>query len=152
MFLVSDDRFLCSFIVVHFCSFFFFFLMIRRPPRSTRTDTLFPYTTLFRSVRRAVPLRRPLARGGRREARTRGGDFRRPQPEIVRRRRQRRPRAAGARHVGAHRRRARRLAAAAAALLRGRTQLRSARNPRLLRHAARRSGARPHSHATTPRP
>src|SRR3546814_5080150 len=27
-----------------------FFLMIRRPPRSTRTDTLFPYTTLFRSV------------------------------------------------------------------------------------------------------
>src|SRR3546814_6476831 len=25
--------------------------MIRRPPRSTRTDTLFPYTTLFRSVR-----------------------------------------------------------------------------------------------------
>src|SRR3546814_8900769 len=31
------------------------FLMIRRPPRSTRTDTLFPYTTLFRSA---------LARGG----------------------------------------------------------------------------------------
>src|SRR3546814_19796952 len=30
-------------------SVFFFFLMIRRPPRSTRTDTLFPYTTLFRS-------------------------------------------------------------------------------------------------------
>src|SRR3546814_7099469 len=29
----------------------FFFLMIRRPPRSTRTDTLFPYTTLFRSIR-----------------------------------------------------------------------------------------------------
>src|SRR3546814_4773580 len=28
---------------------FCFFLMIRRPPRSTRTDTLFPYTTLFRS-------------------------------------------------------------------------------------------------------
>src|SRR3546814_1102283 len=26
--------------------------MIRRPPRSTRTDTLFPYTTLFRSVKR----------------------------------------------------------------------------------------------------
>src|SRR3546814_1598138 len=32
---------------------FFFFLMIRRPPRSTRTDTLFPYTTLFRSLERA---------------------------------------------------------------------------------------------------
>src|SRR3546814_15597588 len=31
------------------CFVFFFFLMIRRPPRSTRTDTLFPYTTLFRS-------------------------------------------------------------------------------------------------------
>src|SRR3546814_13776351 len=31
-----------------FC-FLFFFVMIRRPPRSTRTDTLFPYTTLFRS-------------------------------------------------------------------------------------------------------
>src|SRR3546814_3265678 len=29
----------------------FFFLMIRPPPRSTRTDTLFPYTTLFRSDR-----------------------------------------------------------------------------------------------------
>src|SRR3546814_7207414 len=29
--------------------FCFFFLMIRRPPRSTRTDTLVPYTTLFRS-------------------------------------------------------------------------------------------------------
>src|SRR3546814_10250784 len=29
---------------------FCFFLMIRRPPRSTRTDTLFPYTTLFRST------------------------------------------------------------------------------------------------------
>src|SRR3546814_19921944 len=33
--------------LVYFC---FFFLMIRRPPRSTRTDTLFPYTTLFRSA------------------------------------------------------------------------------------------------------
>src|SRR3546814_13607569 len=32
----------------------FFFLMIRRPPRSTRTDTLFPYTTLFRSPRSAA--------------------------------------------------------------------------------------------------
>src|SRR3546814_4521905 len=35
-----------------FCSCFF--LMIRRPPRSTRTDTLFPYTTLFRSCRRPL--------------------------------------------------------------------------------------------------
>src|SRR3546814_1128796 len=30
--------------------------MLRRPPRSTRTDTLFPYTTLFRSSRREFPL------------------------------------------------------------------------------------------------
>src|SRR3546814_11626909 len=39
-----------------FCMFviFFFFLMIRPPPISTRTDTLFPYTTLFRSVRLMV--------------------------------------------------------------------------------------------------
>src|SRR3546814_14423786 len=38
---------------------FFFFLMIRRPPRSTRTDTLFPYTTLFRSLPDCVhPARR----------------------------------------------------------------------------------------------
>src|SRR3546814_18128459 len=35
----------------------FFFLSIRRPPRSTRTDTLFPYTTLFRSrVKRILKL------------------------------------------------------------------------------------------------
>src|SRR3546814_13972302 len=32
----------------------FFFLMIRRPPRSTRTDTLFPYTTRFRSPQAAA--------------------------------------------------------------------------------------------------
>src|SRR3546814_15597105 len=31
------------------CLWCFYCLMIRRPPRSTRTDTLFPYTTLFRS-------------------------------------------------------------------------------------------------------
>src|SRR3546814_19750845 len=34
--------------------YIFFFLMIRRPPRSTRTDTLFPYTTLFRSIPHVV--------------------------------------------------------------------------------------------------
>src|SRR6188472_4627200 len=38
-----------------FVCFFFFFLMIRRPPRSTRETTLFPYTTLFRS--QALPCR-----------------------------------------------------------------------------------------------
>src|SRR3546814_1400884 len=37
--------------MVVYVSVCFFFLMIRRPPRSTRTDTLFPYTTLFRSFR-----------------------------------------------------------------------------------------------------
>src|SRR3546814_21047124 len=42
-------------------AFFIFFLMIRRPPRSTRTYTLFPYTTLFRS-------------GVRRNGRSWGGD------------------------------------------------------------------------------
>src|SRR3546814_8489924 len=41
---------LYSYIVFVFEVFLFFFLMIRRPPRSTRTDTLFPYTTLFRSA------------------------------------------------------------------------------------------------------
>src|SRR3546814_1156271 len=34
----------------YFLYFMLFFLRIRRPPRSTRTDTLFPYTTLFRSA------------------------------------------------------------------------------------------------------
>src|SRR3546814_16383494 len=50
---------------------FFFFLMIRRPPRSTRTDTLFPYTTLFRSAARADECARPAtaARTGRTESR-----------------------------------------------------------------------------------
>src|SRR3546814_5570264 len=47
------------------CALFFFFLMIRRPPRSTRTDTLFPYTTLFRS--------RPAGSRRRRDVRGRGG-------------------------------------------------------------------------------
>src|SRR3546814_18935018 len=39
---------------------FFFFLMLRRPPRSTRTATLFPYTTLFRSIQPVL-----VARAGR---------------------------------------------------------------------------------------
>src|SRR3546814_10178439 len=43
--------------------FYVFFLMIRRPPRSTRTDTLFPYTTLFRSGRDRC--RRRTRMGGR---------------------------------------------------------------------------------------
>src|SRR3546814_20826276 len=43
------------------CFFCFFFLMIRRPPRSTRTDTLFPYTTLFRSFYCGVINPNPLS-------------------------------------------------------------------------------------------
>src|SRR3546814_16665580 len=45
-----------------FIILFIFFLMIRRPPRSTRTDTLFPYTTLFRSTRSNRPRRSPRPR------------------------------------------------------------------------------------------
>src|SRR3546814_19794590 len=39
----------CAFVLRFHYTIVFFFLMIQRPPRSTRTDTLFPYTTLFRS-------------------------------------------------------------------------------------------------------
>src|SRR3546814_12589962 len=42
--------------------FFVFFLMIRRPPRSTRTDTLFPYTTLFRSPGMTTPVTSDIAK------------------------------------------------------------------------------------------
>src|SRR3546814_1522193 len=41
--------------------YIFFFLMIRRPPRSTRTDTLFPYTTLFRSQTHTAVLPHAIA-------------------------------------------------------------------------------------------
>src|SRR3546814_16217167 len=54
-------------------SYLFFFLMIRRPPRSTRTDTLFPSTTLFRSrwaaAVRPVPQARRRGRAVRRARR-----------------------------------------------------------------------------------
>src|SRR3546814_10291714 len=56
-------RFLCHLLSVSVVVFFF--LMIRRPPRSTRTDTLFPYTTLFRSHRRADRARGALDLVGR---------------------------------------------------------------------------------------
>src|SRR3546814_5403726 len=49
MFLLANDFFLRCLLLFLCVYFFVFFLMIRRPPRSTRTDTLFPYTTLFRS-------------------------------------------------------------------------------------------------------
>src|SRR3546814_7716468 len=52
--------------------FSFFFLMIRRPPISTRTDTLFPYTTLFRSHLRGPGTHTPRSRrGGRHPVRRR---------------------------------------------------------------------------------
>src|SRR3546814_12770671 len=50
--------FMCVMLIVYstsyLCLIIVFFLMIRRPPRSTRTDTLFPYTTLFRSRRISI--------------------------------------------------------------------------------------------------
>src|SRR3546814_11611376 len=66
------------------CSVLVFFLMIRRPPRSTRTDTLFPYTTLFRSGR---PVEHRLARCRPERDRERGQE---PKP-LVHRHRYRRP-------------------------------------------------------------
>src|SRR3546814_12765045 len=41
---------MCSLLALEALCRMFFLLMLRRPPRSTRTDTLFPYTTLFRST------------------------------------------------------------------------------------------------------
>src|SRR3546814_18669265 len=49
-FVLVGSRILLLFTGSYFHCYMFFFLMIRRPPRSTRTDTLFPYTTLFRSL------------------------------------------------------------------------------------------------------
>src|SRR3546814_19075372 len=62
-----------------------FLSMIRRPPSSTRTDTLFPYTTRFRSVHRRMPrLRRsgarPPPRAGRGRRPCGGGRARRLMP------------------------------------------------------------------------
>src|SRR3546814_6498994 len=48
-------RLVCLVIPLWIFLIMFFFCMIRRPPRSTRTDTLFPYTTLFRSRASPVP-------------------------------------------------------------------------------------------------
>src|SRR3546814_1893498 len=65
---------MCVLLVVFFVIGVFFFLMIRRPPRSTRTDTLFPYTTLFRSLRAAAL----SAAGRRRRAAPADGRLRSP--------------------------------------------------------------------------
>src|SRR3546814_10131975 len=88
--------------------------MIRRPPRTTRTDTLFPYTTLFRSVPAAL-LRPPLAahlplQADHLPCRADGGAFHRHR---ARRRRQGLPRARGVAASGAEARAAGRTAATA---------------------------------------
>src|SRR3546814_12754015 len=60
--------------------------MIRRPPRSTRTDTLFPYTTLFRAgPRAATPSRGVFVRGDEKPVRVACADMPREGPDIVRR-------------------------------------------------------------------
>src|SRR3546814_19014843 len=62
------SRYVCF--VLSLCgyqAFYVFFVMIRRPPRATRTDTLFPYTTLFRSRRELVTLDGILRRHQRRD-------------------------------------------------------------------------------------
>src|SRR3546814_5327504 len=51
--------------------------MIRRPPRSTRTDTLFPYTTLFRSISQAS-FRKPVCPGFRKKSGTANRAVRNP--------------------------------------------------------------------------
>src|SRR3546814_13202606 len=60
---VVFTRSLCVRFLVVLCVCVLFFLSIRRPPRSTRTDTLFPYTTRFRSCGAGL-LCEPLARLG----------------------------------------------------------------------------------------
>src|SRR3546814_7138322 len=70
--------------------YIFLFVMIRRPPRSTRTDTLFPYTALFRARRPGRRQRtgrggRPPAPGG--EGPPRAAVVRRGRPPPCRRRR-----------------------------------------------------------------
>src|SRR3546814_7809109 len=52
---------MCTICKMHNYILFFLFLMIRRPPRSTRTDTLFPYTTLFRSCPAKSPPASPAS-------------------------------------------------------------------------------------------
>src|SRR3546814_15705799 len=80
-------------LVIEVIVVFIFFLMIRRPPRSTRTDTLFPYTTLFRSA--------AVADGGDRgRAGAAAGASAEPAGDTVRPLVARRPRPGGARCHG----------------------------------------------------
>src|SRR3546814_13922849 len=61
--------YLCVEEVKILCLFSFFLLMVQRPPRSTRTDTLVPYTTLFRSSATVGMLLTPFMPEGMRGAR-----------------------------------------------------------------------------------
>src|SRR3546814_20311600 len=90
--------------------------MIRRPPRSTRTDTLFPYTTLFRSSSATIrstakTMRRASPRSPRRKRARRDDAKRSPRPTTAdpdQGRARPRQRDAGAQGVGAHHRSAER--------------------------------------------
>src|SRR3546814_7198787 len=62
-----------------------FFLMFRRPPRSTRTDTLFPYPTLFRSRRQHRDPRRHRGADRRDRRKPRAPRLRQRDPEAARR-------------------------------------------------------------------
>src|SRR3546814_13944853 len=77
-----------------------FFVMVRRPPRSTRTDTLLPYTTLFRSE--TVPAGRIVELGGVLPAQFREDCTLRLAGQVGARRRRRHEKAWGAKW-GAHR-------------------------------------------------
>src|SRR3546814_15778949 len=68
-------------VLLLFLLLFFFFLMIRRPPRSTRTDTLVPYTTLFRSYQPAARSRRFGVMGNQRRPAKRS--IPRPRPQLT---------------------------------------------------------------------
>src|SRR3546814_17979887 len=130
-----------------------FFLMIRRPPRSTRTDTLFPYTTLFRSPprrrrRHPAQVARRTAASARGVRHHRGAD---------------RDRGAGGRPAGAFRHRPARRRAAGYGRARRLTATPPERTKRGAHHAARcrsrcrhepRPPCRPQrlsTHAVTPR-
>src|SRR3546814_7183419 len=67
---------LVSYVLLSLLCVFFFFLMMRRPPRSTRTDPLFPYTTLFRSIGGEWPVAEIVGRppAAREHQRKRGGE------------------------------------------------------------------------------
>src|SRR3546814_14117742 len=76
---------LCSEVYFEIMCFCVLFLMIRRPPRSTRTDTLFPYTTLFRSEgRRTLVGGARLCRAAARTWQFRGADRRAGREDIDR--------------------------------------------------------------------